>query len=112
MTYFLDLQEPWFALTHTQRQVGFGLRWSGEVFKYLWYWQVFNGGQGYPWYSQTYNIGLEPWTSLPTTGLSEAVKQATHVTIPPRGRIEAELLAVVYTGLAQVSAIDDEGQVK
>lgn len=111
MTYLLDLAEPWFALTHQDRKVGFGLRWSGDVFNYLWYWQVFNGGQGYPWYSQTYNIGLEPWTSMPTSGLAEAVKQNTHRTLPPNGKIDAAFLAVVYTDLSKVQSISKNGEV-
>lgn len=27
------------------------------------YWQVFNGPFRYPWWGETYNIGLEPFTS-------------------------------------------------
>jgi hypothetical protein len=98
-------------LTHSERRVGFGLRWSGEIFKYLWYWQVFGGGEGYPWYSRTYNIGLEPWTSYPTSGLEEAVKQGTHLTLEPNAEIQAELLAVVYSGLTQVTEITKQGKV-
>lgn len=112
MTYFTGLAKPWFALTHTQKKVGFGLRWSGEVFKYLWYWQVFKGGAGFPWYGQTYNIGLEPWTSLPTSGLAEAVKQGKHITIPANGTIDAALTAVVYSGLEKVESISKSGVVK
>lgn len=112
MTYLLNLSEPWFALTHTEREVGFGLRWNDDIFKYLWYWQVFNGGQGYPWYSQTYNIGLEPWTSMPTSGLAEAVKQGTQLTIPANEQIKTELLAVVYSNLKQVNHISALGAVK
>ncbi|MEZ4766549.1 MAG: DUF4432 family protein [Calditrichia bacterium] len=111
MTYFLDLKEPWFALTHTQKQVGFALRWTGDVFRYLWYWQVFNGGQGYPWFSNTYNIGLEPWTSLPTSGLSDVVKQKTHLVLPPNGQISASMTAAIYTGLSEVNHVSINGKV-
>jgi hypothetical protein len=94
-----------------QKKVGFGLRWDNDLFKYLWYWQVFGGGEGYPWFSRTYNIGLEPWTSYPTSGLAEAVKNGTHLTLNPEEEIETDLLAVVYSGLKKVEKISKNGEV-
>ncbi len=111
MTYLLDLQEPWYALTHTKKSVGFGLRWSHDIFKYLWYWQVFGGGAGYPWYGRTYNIGLEPWTSMPTSGLTEAVKHGSHLTLKPNEIVATKMLAVVYTGKSKVNRIAEDGKV-
>jgi len=111
MSYLLDLQEPWYALTHTRKQVGFGLRWSHDIFKYLWYWQVFGGGAGYPWYGRTWNIGLEPWTSMPTNGLAEAVKQGTHMVLKPHQIVEASMLAVVYTGKSRVNSFSEDGEI-
>jgi len=112
MTYLLDLKEPWFALTHMQKRVGFALRWDKSLFKYLWYWQVFGGGEGYPWYSRTYNIGLEPWTSYTTSGLAEAVKKGTHLTLNPQEEIETDIMAIIYAGLKKVKSISRSGNVK
>jgi hypothetical protein len=98
-------------LTHSKRKVGFGLRWEGDVFKYLWYWQVFGGGEGYPWYSRTYNIGLEPWTSMPTSGLAEAIRQGTQLTLGPNEEVACQMKAVVFSGLEYVSYISSEAEV-
>jgi hypothetical protein len=48
---------------------------------YLWFWQEFGATQGYPWYGRHYNIGLEPFSSYPTSGLAEAVRNGTALTI-------------------------------
>lgn len=111
MTYLLDLEQPWFALTHTTRKVGFGLRWDSQVFPHLWYWQVLGGGRGYPWYGRTYNIGLEPWCGYPSSGLAAAVKEGTARTLTPHEEVHSRLVATVYTGLTKVNGISDEGDV-
>ena len=67
-TLFLDgLSEGWYAVTNTRQQVGFGLAWPLEVFPALWFWQVYGGAHGPPWYGRTYNIALEPFSSVQAT---------------------------------------------
>src|SRR5262249_16847180 len=63
MVFLRDLKEGWFAVTNTQRRVGFAMRYPAAIFKYLWYWQVYRGGRNYPWWGATYNIALEPCAS-------------------------------------------------
>jgi len=111
LTLFTDLDEPWFALTHSKKKLGFGLRFNKQVFDSIWYWQVFGGGQGAPWYSQTYNIGLEPFTSWPGNGLSDAVKRGRHRRLEGNGTIKTELIAVIHEGLTEVEHISETGEV-
>ena len=61
-------EEGWYGVTNTSRGVGFGLRWDADVFPYLWFWQVWGGMPGYPWWGRHYNCALEPWTSWPDNG--------------------------------------------
>ena len=111
LTYLTELQEPWFALTHTKKKLGFGLRFDEKLFDAIWFWQVFGGGVGAPWFSRTYNIGLEPFTSWPGTGLADAVKRNRHQTIGPNAELNTELTALVFTGLSEVEHISHSGEV-
>ncbi|MEI9906796.1 MAG: DUF4432 family protein [Actinomycetota bacterium] len=57
--------------------------WDVDLFPYLWYWQEYGYSKKRPWYGKHYNIGLEPFSSYPTAGLSESVKNGTSITFPP-----------------------------
>ncbi|MBI2843823.1 MAG: DUF4432 family protein [Armatimonadetes bacterium] len=96
--YLTDLDEGWYALTNTSRNVGFALSWPKDVFPYIWFWQVYKGGFGYPWYGRTYNIGLEPFSSYPNTGLEGANKTGTQIRLGPGESIKATLKASVFEG--------------
>lgn len=61
---FEGMREGWYAVTNQDLGVGFALVYPPKTYPYLWYWQVFGGGSGWPWYRRTYNVGLEPFTSL------------------------------------------------
>ena len=110
MCYLLEFTEPWYALTHTERKVSFALRWS-SVFQYLWYWQVFGASGDYPWPGSTYNIGLEPWTSMPGLGLAEAVKRGTQLTLQPNQTVNASLVAAVAEGFTEVGHVSANGTI-
>ena len=86
---FIDLEEGWYSLTDTQRKVGFALEWDLGMFPYLWFWQVFGGGRGYPWYGRCYNCALEPNASATTylravahSGASRVAKVENERVIP------------------------------
>lgn len=102
---FTDMREGWYALTNTRKRLGFALEWDLETFPYLWWWQVFGGGTGYPWYGRTFNCGLEPLTSYPMAGLAEAVRTGTHRTLAPHASASAYLRAVAYSGPKRVRCV-------
>jgi hypothetical protein len=103
--------EGWYGVTNTDRRVGFGLRWDAAVFPHLWFWHVFGGMRGYPWYGLNYNFALEPWSSYPDGGLLRAIANGSALRIGPRSVVETRLFAVAYAGVAGISAIDAEGNV-
>jgi len=106
-----DLAEGWYAVTNTEMGVGFGFVFPKETFRFLWYWQVFGGGTGYPWYRRTYNVGLEPFTSLPGGAPMPGSEARTSLTLAPGERREATMRAVAFRSKAGVRAIGANGRV-
>lgn len=98
VVFFKELTEGWYGLTNQRKGVGFGMAWDKDLFKYLWMWQVYGGHTDYPWYGRTYNCALEPFTSFPPSGINNAVKNGTALTMKPGEVIETELVAVAYQG--------------
>jgi galactose mutarotase-like enzyme len=82
MAYLYGFERGWYALFHEGRKLGFGMNWDKEVFRYLWFWQVYGGWAGYPWYGSSYNIGLEPCSSYPQS-LVGAVQAGTQLKFAP-----------------------------
>ena len=103
--------EGWYGITNTDSGVGFGLHWDAELFPYLWFWQVWGGMPGYPWWGRHYNCALEPWTSWPDNGLSDAIANGTALRIGPGESVSTSMLAVAYRGTAPVTRIDSDGAV-
>ena len=112
ISYVTDMPEGWYAVTNRRMGVGFGVLFPKELFRYLWYWQSFGGGYGYPWYGRTYNVGLEPFTSYDNRGLAQAIENGTALHLQPGQRIEASLKAIAYTGSERVERIESDGSVK
>lgn len=109
--YLSEFAEGWIAVASPRLDLGFGLAWDAAVFRYIWLWQAFGGGLGYPWFGRTYNIGIEPWTSFPCAGLSEAIDRGTAMQIEPGASLCAWLTATAFTGVNEVKHISREGKV-
>ena len=103
--------EGWYGVTSGRRNVGFGLRWDAGLFRHLWYWHVFGGMPGYPWYGRNYNLALEPWTSYPDGGLNRAIENRSALRIGPMETIETRLIAMAYAGREGIGGISAAGEV-
>jgi galactose mutarotase-like enzyme len=110
MVFLEGIKDGWYAVTNTARRVGFALRYPADVFKVLWYWQVYRGGRDYPWWSATYNIALEPCSSLPM--LMHAAARGEALSLKPGESREIDLLAIAYEGLESVKAVTRDGRVE
>jgi hypothetical protein len=86
------------------------MAWPLEVFSAPRYWQVYGGAYGAPWYGRTYNIALEPFSSLQRT-VVDAIRDGSSRILAPREGIEARFLAVAYAGMKGVKHITLEGEV-
>lgn len=113
MAYLTSMEEGWYAITNPVRRVGFGIQFDPKLYRYVWYWQQLgNVASGYPWWSRTHTIALEPWTSYPTSGLAQAVANGTALKLEPGEPISTRLSAFAYEGLRSVSAVTADGQVR
>lgn len=111
LAFLGGLEEGWYSLTNPELNLGFGLVWPKEVFSYIWLWQEFRGGSGWPWYKSTYVMGFEPFTSYDDAGLASCIEKGTARQIGPHESLEVELVAVCFKSSKGVSRIDPAGNV-
>jgi hypothetical protein len=109
MVFLEGITDGWYAVTNTRLGIGFALRYPADVFKQLWYWQVYRGGRDYPWWNATYNIALEPCATLPM--LSHAAARGEALSLSPGESTEINLIALALEGSGRISHIDSDGQV-
>ena len=109
MVFLEGLQDGWFAVTNTSKNVGFAMRFPHDVFKTLWYWQVYRGGRDYPWWNATYNIALEPCVSTPM--LERQARAGRALSLGAGESMEVEFWAIAYTGLESVKTVTPDGEV-
>ncbi|HEX7560726.1 MAG TPA: DUF4432 family protein [Candidatus Humimicrobiaceae bacterium] len=111
LLYAKGLNENWFSVTNIGKKVGIGYVFDPKVFRYLYLWMVYGGGDNYPWYSNTYSLAVEPWSSYPGLGLLECIKNSTALKISPGEVKSAWLKTVVYEKENDVEKIDNTGSV-
>lgn len=110
MVFLEGMEDGWYAITNVATKVGFALRYPADLFKVLWYWQVYRGGRDYPWWGATYNIALEPCATLPV--LAQAAGRGEALRLAGGESREAEILAIAYEGLERVGGVGDDGKVR
>lgn len=111
MAYIAEMPEGWYAITNQASGLGLAVRYPVETFRYLWYWQMFGGGLGYPWWGQTYNIGLEPATSWPNDGLEGQRANGSAWRLEAGAGQTNELRVTVYRSTSGVTAVGPDGEV-
>ncbi|NOU71751.1 hypothetical protein GC098_10000 [Paenibacillus sp. LMG 31458] len=70
-------EKGWYQVENARLGAAIHVEWDTETMPYLWYWQEFGSTAEYPWFGRHYNIGLELFSSYPTHGLSEAVRNGS-----------------------------------
>lgn len=107
MVFLEGITDGWYAVTNTNLGIGFGMRYPADLFKQLWYWQVYRGGRDYPWWNATYNIALEPCATLPV--LSHAAARGEALSLGAGESRDIDLLAVAFEGSDRIRGIGTEG---
>lgn len=107
MVFLEGITDGWFAVTNTKAGIGFAMRYPADVFKQLWYWQVYRGGSDYPWWSATYTVALEPCATLPV--LSHAAARGEALKLGAGESMEIDLMAIAYEGAKRVGGVSNEG---
>ena len=111
LVFLHGFEEGWYGITSGRRKVGFGLRWDPGVYPYLWFWHVWGGMPGYPWYGLNYDCALEPWSSWPDAGLNRAIENGSALKVGPNQILETRLVAVAYDGTDRISRISETGEI-
>ena len=102
--YLPDVAAGWYAVTDTQAKIGFGVAFPTTVFPHLWLFRAFGGWRG------LYTLIVEISNGYPNR--LEAAREQGHCGhLEPGETLEAEVTAVVYTGLSSVEAVQPDGQV-
>jgi hypothetical protein len=109
--YLYGFDQGWISVTNLRQGIGFGLAWDPTVFRYIWLWQALGGGLGYPWYGRTDNIGIEPWSSYPCSGLQECVRNGTALKLEAGRSLASWVTAVAYPGDQEISCIARDGTI-
>lgn len=109
MVFLTGIEDGWYAVSNPSLNAGFALKYPAHIFKVLWYWQVYGGGRDYPWWSNTYNMALEPCASMPI--LSKATERGEALTLDAGGSLEIEMVALAFKGSGRVEFVTDEGEV-
>lgn len=110
--YLRNLSAGWYAVTSPRYNFSFGLAWPREVFPYLWFWQEFRGSFGFPWYGRSYVMAIEPFTSVPGTGLEKAIAAGTAPVMAAGASVQASLSGVFIRGCDQIDSIELDGTVR
>ena len=108
--YLSGLSDGWYAITEGKGSVGLAIRWTKEVWPYLWFWQNYNPPD-HPWYGIPRNIAIEPCTSYPHTGILDQIKNESALRLAGRSSIEATLVASIFSGISEVNEVDSQGNV-
>ncbi len=108
--YLRDLAAGWYAITSARHDFSFGLGWPVETFPYLWFWQELRGSFGYPWHGGCYVMAIEPFTSIPGSGLENAIRAGTAPVLEPGQSVEVQLAAVFVPGQEKIGGISTDGR--
>jgi hypothetical protein len=102
-------EQGWFAIVNPELKVGWALKWDAKKFPVLGFWQLYRGGNGYPWYGMHYLAALEPANDLPS--LARAVERGTATILHPGATTSATWEATAFDRPLEVHEIRANGEV-
>lgn len=102
--YMPDVKQGWYAATDTAARIGFGIAFPHDVFPNLWLFRATGGWRGL--YTQIVEISNGLSTRL---AIARETGDCGH--LEPGESIQAEIVAVVYTGCTSVKGIEPDGHV-
>ena len=111
---YLRCRQGWYVLHNEDSGLAATMTWDAALFPFVWLWQECHDEAGYPWFGRYHIVGVEPFTSYPSSGLLEALKRDTALQIAPNASISTtmRLGATVFSPEAGVVAgVSDKGVV-
>jgi hypothetical protein len=106
---FVTMKEPWYAIRNSLSNLTVGVSWDLNVYPSLWYW-LNNGAIDYPWWGRSYNLGLEPSSSVTELGMKEYLERGNALKLPEGGSMKLGIRYAVAEGSGEVRRVDDEGR--
>ena len=82
---FVTMKEPWYAIRNSKAGLTVGVSWDLNVLPSLWFW-LNNGALDYPWWGRSYNLGLEPSSSITELGMKEYLEKGNASSSPREAR--------------------------
>jgi hypothetical protein len=70
--YLGDFEDGSYTISNPRLQLAVTVRWPLELFPNAWFWQELHATPGYPWYRRAYTTAIEPNTTIPAQGISQA----------------------------------------
>lgn len=107
---FIDgFREGWISVTNRERKVGLAILFDPEVFKTVWFWQMYGGGTGYPWFGRAYTMALEPFTGIPDPHAADIDHVAGTRLVRAGETLHTRLRVLLYRGIKGVGRITPDG---
>ena len=91
LVYVPEVEIGTFNIVNKQKGVQFTANWDKSIYRTLWVWFPFGGGNTYPWYGRMHCMAVEITTSYPASGLAEQVKLGRAKWIQPSGTIGSSI---------------------
>jgi hypothetical protein len=79
MAYLTDFERPFVSIRRVDGSFAAVLSWRGEIYDSVWYWCELGGTTTAPWYGRGRLIGLEPISTFPGRGLTEAARRGARM---------------------------------
>lgn len=111
MLFAIEMQESWFAINDRVKKSGMAVSWDGDMYRSLWIWEEFCASAGWPLYSDTYALALEPQVSdVPMLENSSAVGKS--VWLEAKQSISTWITVSVFHDERKVVHVDPDGTIK
>lgn len=104
-TYVKNLSDGWYGITNLKQQIGIGMKWDIDMFKYMLIWSVYRGSYGYPFFGTTYNVALEFYSAIPDN-LDEVIKLDRALSLNPGEKKNTTFHAIVYESDTRIKGFD------
>jgi galactose mutarotase-like enzyme len=111
MLFIGDFSDGWISITNRERKVGLAFLFDPQLFPVVWFWQMYGGGTGYPWYGRAYTLALEPFTGVPDPHAESIDGVAGTKIIKGNETVHTRLRVLLYRGIKGVGRITPEGTI-
>lgn len=109
MLFLSELTDGWVAVTNREKKVGLAFLFDPTIFTTVWFWQMYGGGVGYPWYSRAYTCALEPFTGIPDPHATDIDGVAGTRIVGPYETVTNRMRVLLYRGIKGVGRVTPEG---